>query len=525
MNTQKSFYITLLFLGVIAIISMSFKIPSIAKSYEDFIPNAVYKVSYKFYSKGKNKKIFIKSYAPKTNDHQKISDTKQISDNMNYSLKKENENDRLIWRAKDESRFHTVEYSFIYRGKAMKFIIDNDLPILNDSFFEDEKYLKEEKYIEVNDKNIQFLSNYLSTNTKDLKTLVKRYFQYVNRMPSAPIRDLTSALKALEQNKASCNGKARLFVALCRAKGIPARLKGGLILEETKKRTSHLWAEVYMGKMWVPFDVLNGHFAYLPANYLELYTGDHSLITHTPNILFDYNYEIKKANHIPFINITSNDEILNHPISLLKLSKNKNMPKNVLYFLLLLPLGGLLIALLKNVVGIKTFGVFLPVLIAYTLTNTGYITGIVLFLLITGLVALISVPLSKWGMLYTPKIVTILSATILIIFCLFSFGIEQNINWLLSLSAFPIIITAIVSERFARAIEEDGNQKAISTMLQTLLATSACYLVFSSTSIRTIILIFPELILISIIISLLLGKWIGLRLTEYNRFHFILQKN
>lgn len=525
MNSQKSYQITLVVLAIAALCSMAFKVPTIAQAYEDFMPNAVYKVDYQFFSKGKDKKIFIKSYTPHSNEHQKISNLKQVANKMDYKVKDENGNQRVIWRAKDKSHFHTVSYSFLYRGKATKFVLDQGIPLVQhrDPYLLSK--LKAEDLIEVEHDKIRFLSNYLAANSHDLKTLVTRYFQYVNRMPSAPIRDVTSALTALEQNSASCNGKARLFVALCRAKGIPARLKGGLILEQTKKRTSHLWAEVYMGNMWVPFDVLNGHFAYLPAHYLELYTGDHSLITHTPNILFDYSYDIKKANHVPFINITSNAGIKNHPISLLALSESSIMPKHVLYFLLLLPLGGLLIALFKNVVGLRTFGVFLPVLIAYTLTATGFVTGMILFLLITGLVALVSVPLTQWGMLYTPKIVAILSFTILAIFVLVGIGLENNIEWLLSLSAFPIIITAIVSERFARAIEEDGHQKAIATMLQTLIATAACYLVFSSIAIRTLLLIFPELIVLAILVTLMLGKWIGLRLTEYNRFHYILKQN
>jgi hypothetical protein len=524
MNANKSFKITIAALLVFALVSMSFKVQPIAKAYEDFLPKSVYEVTYHFYSKGKEKKIFIKSYQPQSNERQKISKVKQESDNMNFVVKDEDENQRAIWRAKDKSKFHTVKYSFIYRGKAIKFVIDDKLPIVDFHGKIQPKYLQAEEHIEVNDENIQLLAKNLAYNVTNLKTLIKRYYDYVHRMPSAPIRDLTSALTALEQNKASCNGKARLFVALCRAKGIPARLKGGLILEETKKRTSHLWTEVFIGDKWVPFDVLNGHFAYLPSHYLELYTGDHFLITHTPNILFDYTYEMKKASHIPLINITTNDDIMNHPISLLKLSESGIMPKGVLYFLLLLPLGGLLIALFKNVVGLKTFGVFLPVLIAYTFTSTGYFTGVVLLLFIAGMVALISVPFGRWGLLYTPKIVAILTFTVVAIFALINFGLSYDINWLKSLSFFPIIITAIMSERFARAIEEDGHQAAISTMLQTLVATSVCYLVFASVAIQTLLLIFPELILITIAITLLLGKWIGLRLTEYSRFSYVLLK-
>ena len=269
LKKNKSFTITVVALCLIAFISMGFKIMPISEAYEDFLPKSVYEVSFHFYSKGKGKKIFIKSYAPQSNERQKISKVKQKSDNMNFVVKDEDENKRAIWRAKDISKFHTVEYSFIYRGKAIKYVIDDNLPIVDYTHKIQPKYLTAEEYIEVDHESIQLLSESLAYNVTDLKTLIERYYGYVYRMPSAPIRDLTSALTALEQNKASCNGKARLFVALCRAKGIPARLKGGLILEETRKRTSHLWTEDLLLQdsiLWMQTPTLPQDHGYLDSD-------------------------------------------------------------------------------------------------------------------------------------------------------------------------------------------------------------------------------------------------------------------
>ena len=197
---NKSFYITILALSLIAAVSLGFKIKPISEAYEDFLPKSVYEVNYKFYIKGKGKKIFIKSYAPQTNERQKISNIKQESENMNFVVKDEEENKRAIWRAKDKSKFHTVEYSFIYRGKAIKYVIDKNLLIVDYTNKIQRKYLDAEEYIEVDHEDIQLLAQSLSYKVEDLKTLIERYYNYVNRMPSAPIRDLTSALTALKQN-------------------------------------------------------------------------------------------------------------------------------------------------------------------------------------------------------------------------------------------------------------------------------------------------------------------------------------
>ena len=60
---------------------------------------------------------------------------------------------------------------------------------------------------------------------------LRRIYDFVSAMPQRPFKGTTDALTALRLGEASCNGKSRLFVALARAAGIPARLVGGLVLE------------------------------------------------------------------------------------------------------------------------------------------------------------------------------------------------------------------------------------------------------------------------------------------------------
>ena len=52
----------------------------------------------------------------------------------------------------------------------------------------------------------------------------------------------------------------------------------------------------------------------------------------------------------------------------------------VLQVLLLLPLGALLVAFCRQVIGIKTFGTFMPVLVALAFRETGITFGLIFFL-------------------------------------------------------------------------------------------------------------------------------------------------
>jgi len=54
-----------------------------------------------------------------------------------------------------------------------------------------------------------------------------------------------------------CQLGSALFVALCRARGIPARLLGGRVLYRLAP-TQHYWSEVWLdGRGWIPFDFLS----------------------------------------------------------------------------------------------------------------------------------------------------------------------------------------------------------------------------------------------------------------------------
>jgi hypothetical protein len=49
----------------------------------------------------------------------------------------------------------------------------------------------------------------------------------------------------------------------------------------------------------------------------------------------------------------------------------------------------------------------------------------------------------------------------------------------------------------------------------------ACYYVVSWDVLTTFILAYPEALLLTFVINILMGKWVGLRISEYIRFRAI----
>ncbi|UJH67371.1 7TM domain-containing protein [Allomuricauda sp. SCSIO 65647] len=491
-----------------------------SKHENSFKADESYHITYRYFFKTDTGSTFIKAYLPKNNVRQQIKGQKNIMPkHVRFTTLAEGPNLRGNWLTKVENTYESVSYSFLFKGKGQIFGLPENFKPYTSGM---EYYLMATKNIQAAAPRIKRLARNLKKGTASDRETIQALFDYVHHIPSAPIITLTDALSALERNEASCNGKSRLLVALARSLGYPARIKGGIILKESNKRTSHAWTELFINGVWVPFDALNGHFAYLPANYLELYEGDAFLVTHSPGIQFDYSYEINRQESLSMLNEEAEEVKKVTTFSLWGLVKNKSISKKNLFLLLMLPLGGLIVAILRNIVGIRTFGVFLPVLIAFSVFETGFMTGMALFLFLILFVGLITRPFDNLGLLHTPKLVISLTLMVLVMALGNYLGTSFGVAWLSSLTLFPTIILTISAERFSKLIVEDGFQKATGTLLQTLVAVSVCFLLFSIKGLDIILILFPELLLLVIAACMLLGRYVGLRWTELFRFQPLL---
>lgn len=512
MTTNKSYQATALLLFLLPMFSICWKWSNGHFSTDKLIPETAYQVEMNFTidSTTAGKEVFVKSFLPKSNQHQTILHESARMGQMNFkSYTLENAGKKGEWRGYVKAG-QKIGYAFKYEGKALKYQISNDLPISSNLPTQVFSYLEPEEHIQSDDLRIVGLADILSGEEIGLKSAVQSLYEFVRMMPSIKTSELTDALTALSQDKASCNGKSRLLVALCRARGIPARVVGGVILEDVQKRTSHLWAEVWMGNQWVPFDALNGHFAFLPANYMQLYTGDYFLIAHTPNAFFDYNFSIEKEKYF-----TAKKAGF---LSLWSLIETNKIPIGMLKVILLLPLCALIVGIFKNVIGLKTIGVFLPAIIAVSLDSIGPAFGLFAFLMVVLVVSLLHIPLDKWGILYAPKLIIMLTGVVICLLAFTKAGISMEHKSLSAIIFFPIIVLTIAAEKFARTIIEEGFSDALKLQAQTLLLTLMCYLVFSAEFLVGYFLTFPETYAMIIGLLLFLGRWIGLRMTEYFRF-------
>lgn len=118
--------------------------------------------------------------------------------------------------------------------------------------------LLHQQYIEKDAPEIQQIAKAITGRAETV--IVKNIYDYVvdNMEYNGDVEKNLGALKALQQKKGDCTEYSSLFVALCRAKNIPARAVYGYT-SEFKDTPRHSWAEVYLKNYgWVPFDPTAG---------------------------------------------------------------------------------------------------------------------------------------------------------------------------------------------------------------------------------------------------------------------------
>ncbi len=136
-----------------------------------------------------------------------------------------------------------------------------------------EPYLLSEPYVESDDESIIALCD--TFDTKDPHRLPQELFDWVaqNIQYTGYRSDEIGAVKTLQTKKGDCTESARLFVALCRAKKIPARTMGGYVCDDNCNVSAvdyHNWAEFYLDGAWRVADPQKNMFINRQSHYVAM---------------------------------------------------------------------------------------------------------------------------------------------------------------------------------------------------------------------------------------------------------------
>jgi hypothetical protein len=203
---------------------------------------------------------------------------------------------------------------------------------------------------------------------------------------------------------------------------------------------------------------------------------------------------------------------------------HEGVPFDTIILILMLPIIATFIAFLRQVAGIKAFGIYTPLIVTFAfLATNGIKYGIAIFASVIILGMLMRFILRPFRLLYLPRVAIMLSIVAILILCTLVFGGGMRRTGLASVSIFPILIMITIVEKFVAVQIEKGNKTAIVLAIETLLISIVGFFIASWPWLIQLIAMHPWIILFTLPINIFLGKWTGLRLSEYFRFKEIIK--
>lgn len=332
----------------------------------------------------------------------------------------------------------------------------------------------------------------------------------------AGVGSLDSALDVLRRREGSALGRERLLVTLLRAAGIPARLIGGLALGASRPRETS-WTEAFVADQWIPMSPVRGFFGTTPLDHVAFSVDGTALIESTGLGPLSWAWHSIQQDLTP--NELAALAMPTHAVlSKLSLYRLPVPAQSALRILLLIPLGALVIAVLRNVVGLPSFGTFMPMLIALALRETGLGTGLLLVAAVLGIGVMARIPLQALHLLLVPRLALLLCIVIVSITALSLVGRNLGVEDFYAGIVFPVVILTMLVERVALRISEEGTLDALWLAAVSSVIAVAVYPIFKIEAIEHLMFSFPELVAVVMGMLVWLGGYTGYRLTDLIRF-------
>ena len=308
---------------------------------------------------------------------------------------------------------------------------------------------------------------------------------------------------------------AQLVLAAAR---IPSLVIRGVRLSDSLSSAPILsYLGVHNGERWIYFDPDTGDQG-LPRDILVWWTGDDPLASISGGRLDDPEVSVRRQDVSALSLATERASLRGSRVvefSLLSLPINL---QSVYEVLLLVPLGAFIIVLLRNVVGLRSFGTFMPVLIALAFRETQLITGLVLFTVIVGVGLTFRFYLEKLRLLLVPRLSAVLIIVVLLMAAVSVVSHRMGVEAGLSVALFPMVIIAMVIERMSIVWEEHGPTNAMLDGIGSLVIAAIAYAVMGIDLFAWWVVVFPELLLVLLGMTIALGRYTGYRISELFRF-------
>ena len=205
----------------------------------------------------------------------------------------------------------------------------------------------------------------------------------------------------------------------------------------------------------------------------------------------------------------------------------QGVPANILVLILLFPMIASFIAISRHFIGVEGFGVYIPAVLSVTLLSTGIISGLLFFFVIILTVIIARAIVKRFRLQYLPRTAVILWTVSLTVFgvlllspALLKIGID-----VVAVSIFPLLVLILLSENFIEAQLVGTQSRAFQLTAETIILAVISTLFIRTQIVQDFVILHPEMTILSVLLlDLAVGKYTGLRVSEYLRFKTLIDR-
>jgi len=467
-------------------------------------PEKVWHLSIDVHVKGEEKETTVMIGVPYTHRGQMVAEERIHSGTLNFNLLREGLNQIGVWSGTLASGGETIGYSSTIR-------------------------VQPERLFKTKPSTLQ---SYPPNVGKEEQALAKRLVgRWDSLPPEARLRRVAAAVRGIwgtppphDQDLQAWSvfheehGPVIAFLILLRAANLPARVVQGLQLAESVTSSTLTWIEIWTGQEWESLQPEKGEIYQKPAPLLPLTTNGLPAVRLVNGELSEIRWTLTRGIinqwRMHFERIMRSDRLLDR-WSLFRLPVEFQRTFRIL---ILVPIGALMICVLRNMVGFPTFGIFMPVLMALAFRNTGLLYGLGIF---AGVV-LVGYVVRRWinrlRLLLVPRLSVILTLVIIFFTVFALIGNKVGLRELMAVGLLPFVILTMTIERFFVITEEAGVREGLSTAAGSAAVATITYEIIQFEPLQLTFFVYPELMVAVAAAQVLIGRYTGYRLSEFIRF-------
>lgn len=347
--------------------------------------------------------------------------------------------------------------------------------------------------------------------------IIGKLFDYVSSNIRIDQRASSDSEIALSKKRGTALGSIRALTALLRTAHLPARMVTGVNLQVTAKEQPFFWLEVYDAESWLPLDPVHGYIKQLPAFYIPLRKADGPLVTTENARVMSTVWKIDTA-YAPRSLLSSDRRKLSDILDLNRLSPASRENLGVL---LLLPLGVLATEIMRQLIGIRTYGTFTPSLLALAVVHVEWRTAMIIFMLVTVIGVAIRSFLPKLNLQRTPLLAivfTLVSLSMAIVvsgFIYFDPAMDSIVVLL------PVVVLTMLVDRIYSVADERGMRTALVRLFWTTVSALISLLILLQAEWGTWLVAYPEIHAITLACIIMIGLYQGPKLRDFAVLHWL----